>query len=171
MKNCINCQIYNKHNYSKYDHLPYNEVNHLNPWDEVCINMIGPWKVIIDNFENVFRALTCIDSVLFIRIVIPVENVTTSTEAQAFKDSWLSRFPLSWKCNIRDNGNEFLGAKFVFKLQRNNIKSIPIALNNPQSKYHSSYSPGEFAFGRNMIHPFAILIDWKEFLFKGNKIR
>ena len=70
------------------------DINHLNPWDEVCVDMISPWKIAIKKFEYVFRALTCIGSVIVLIEVIPMDNATANTVAQAFEDSWLSRYPL-----------------------------------------------------------------------------
>ena len=56
----INFYCYIKQN-QKYGHVAPKQVHYLNPWDEVCVDMIGPWKVTINQFEYTFRALTCID--------------------------------------------------------------------------------------------------------------
>ncbi len=86
IKKCVHCQRYNKRN-KKYGHVPPKHVHHLNPWDDVCMDMIGPWKVTINHFEYTFRALTHIDSVISLPEVIPEDNATTSrTVAQAFGD-------------------------------------------------------------------------------------
>ena len=90
---CPYCQRYNK-NIHKYGHLPPKQVHHLNPWDEVCVDMIGPWKVKI-NSENIFRALTCIDSVISLPQVVPVKNAISLTVAKTFENEWLSRY-LPW---------------------------------------------------------------------------
>ncbi len=213
VKKCIHCQRYNKHN-QKYGHVPPKQVHQLNHWDEVCVDMIGPWKIKINQFEYTFRALTCIDSVINLPEVIPVDNATSVAVANAFEDSWLSRYPFPSRC-LHDNDNEFLGPEFFQMLQKNNIKSIPTTIKNPQANTivermhqtistmiaislkenpptkfeevsslvmrkckaaqfairattHSTlkFSPGELAFGRNILHPFATQVNWDELLQK-----
>ena len=93
--------------------------------------MIGPWKVIINSFEYQFRAVVCIDSIINLPEVIPVDNARSLTVANAFEDNWLSRYPKLRKC-IHDNGNEFLGPEFLQMLSKNNIISVPTTVKNPQ---------------------------------------
>ena len=64
---------------------------HLIPLEEVCVDMIGPWRVSINNFKYEFRSWICIDPIIDILEVIPVENATSN--AQAFKENWLSHYP------------------------------------------------------------------------------
>ena len=127
VKGCSFCQKYKSLN-RQYGHLPPKNVQHLEPWDEVHVDMIGPWKVTI----NQFKAVTCIDSVVNLPEVIPVENAKSKTEAEAFEDNWLSCYPRPRKC-IHDNGSEFLGPEFLQMLTRNNIISVPTTVKNPQS--------------------------------------
>ena len=94
--------------------------------------MIGTWRVTINQFEYEFRALTCIDSVIGLPEVIPVDNATSAVVASAFENNWLSRYPVPSKC-IHDNGNEFLGPAFSQMLIKNRIKSVPTTVKNPQS--------------------------------------
>ena len=94
--------------------------------------MIGPWKAIVNNFEYQFRAVTCIDSIINLPEVIPVENAKSHTVANAFEDGCLSRYPRPRKC-IHDNGNEFLSPEFMSMLAKNNIQSVPTTVKNPQS--------------------------------------
>ena len=70
----------------KYGHVPPKQIKRLNPWEEVSVDMIGPWKVEINKFEYQFRALTCIDSIIGLPEVVPVDNVTSLSVAQAFED-------------------------------------------------------------------------------------
>ena len=94
--------------------------------------MIGPWRVTINQFEYEVRALTCVDSIIGLPEVIPVNNATSLVVAQAFENNWLSRYPVPTKC-VYDNGNEFLGPAFTAMLRRNKIKSVPTTVKNPQS--------------------------------------
>ena len=131
IKKCNYCQKYKIH-HKPYGHLPPKNVSHIQPWDEVHVDMIGPWKVVINNFEYQFRAVTCIDAIINLPEVIPVENTKSKTVAHAFEDGWLSRYPRPRKC-VHDNGNEFLGPEFLEMLAKNNIQSVPTTVKNPQS--------------------------------------
>ena len=94
--------------------------------------MIGHWKVSIINFEYQFRALTCIDTIIGLHEVIPVDNATSKSVAIAFEDNWLSQYPAPVRC-LHNNGNDFLGPTFSTMLARNKIKSVSITVKNPQS--------------------------------------
>ena len=202
VQKCPYCQRYNKQN-QKYGQVPPKNIEHLQPWDEVCVDLIGPWKVVINQFEYFFRALTCIDPIMNLPEIIPINNTTSLEVANAFEDHWLSRY----------NGNEFLGWEFTVMLRRNNIKSVPTTVKNPQAnamveRMHQSIStmlaisiqenppksyeeaanlvqskcmttqfalratihsimkisPGELAFGRNILNPFSPQINWVEML-------
>ena len=218
VQSCEYCQQYNKQTV-KYGHIPPKQIKHLSPWEEVSVDMIGPWKISINNFKYQFRALTCIDTIIGLPEVIPVDNATSRTVASAFEDNWLSRYPTPVRC-LHDNGNEFLGPVFSSMLTRNRIKSVPTTLKNPQSnaiveRMHQSIStmiaislkenppikfedvlslvftkcmaaqyairstvnaislnktPGELAFGRDMILQIPSNVNWEE-LFKCKQTR
>ena len=91
--------------------------------------MIGSWRVSINKFEYSFQALTCIDLVICLPEVIPVDNASSKTVLEAFEDGWLSRYPSPVRC-IRYNGNEFLGPEFNIMLQRIKIKLVPTPVKN-----------------------------------------
>ena len=50
IRKCDCCQKYKFH-HKPYGHLPPKNVSHVQPWDEVHVYMIGPWKVIVNNFD------------------------------------------------------------------------------------------------------------------------
>ena len=125
------CQQF-KRNTQKYGKLPPKDISYLNPWDEVHVDMIGPWKVVINNFEYTFRAVTCINVVINLPGIIPVENAKSQTVAATFEDGWLSRYPIPARY-VHDNGNEFLGLGFNQMLIKNNIQPVPTTVKNPPS--------------------------------------
>ena len=131
VQKCEYCQRYNKH-IIKYEQLPPKQVKNIEPWEEVQVDMFGPWKVTIDQFEYEFSALTCVDTIIGLPEVISVENATSSVVAQVFEDNWFSQYPTPSKC-IHDNGNEFLGPAFSNMLRKNRIKSDPTTVKDPQS--------------------------------------
>ena len=131
IRKCDYCQKY-KIQHKPYGNLPPKNVSHVQPWDEVHVDMIGPWKVIVNNFEYQFRAVTCIDSTINLLGIIPVDNAKSKTVADDFEDSWQNRYPRPRKC-MHDNGNEFVGPEFMEMLAKNNIQSVPTTVKNPQS--------------------------------------
>ena len=62
---CTICQRY-KLSGPGYGHLPPCDAQ-LAPWDEVVVDLIGPWKLHVHGQDLIFNALTCID---------PVTNLT-----------------------------------------------------------------------------------------------
>ena len=70
------CQRFNKQTV-KYGHVPTKQIRHLYTWEEVSVDMIGPWKVTINNAEYQFRALTCIGNIIGLPEAIPVGNATS----------------------------------------------------------------------------------------------
>ena len=116
----------------KYGHVPPKQIKHLSPWEEVSVDMIGPWKIEINKFEYQFRALTCVDSIIGLSEVIPLDNAISLAVAQAFEDNWLSHYPCPLRC-LHDNGNEFLGPAFSLIIERNKIKSVQTIVKNPQA--------------------------------------
>ena len=62
----------------------------LMPWDEVAVDLIGPWKVNADGIELIFKALTCIDPVTNLVEIIRINNKTSQHVAEQFSNCWLS---------------------------------------------------------------------------------
>ncbi len=69
---CKDCQ---KHKLEGrgYGLLPKQEVR-IAPWEEVAIDLIGPWKVKVNGWKNEFNALTCIDTALNLVKLICIDN-------------------------------------------------------------------------------------------------
>jgi hypothetical protein len=104
----------------------------LVPWDTVCIDLIGPWKIKVAGQDVVVRALTCIDPVTNLTELVRIENKTMEHVAQQFENVWLSRYPRPNYC-VFDNGGEFIGHKFQELLTRFGITPKPITVKNPQA--------------------------------------
>ena len=128
--NCDACQR-NKVLGPGYGELPPRDAP-LMPWDEVALDLIGPWKMDVDGQEVEFHALTCIDPVTNIVELIRISNGSAAHVAQKFEQSWLARYPRPNRC-IHDNGGEFTGEAFQRLLQRCGIKDVPTTSYNPQA--------------------------------------
>ncbi len=44
--------------------LPERSISNKVPWQDVAIDLIGPWRIPINNRTYEFNALTCIDAVM-----------------------------------------------------------------------------------------------------------
>jgi hypothetical protein len=107
---CKDCQ---KHKLAGcgYGLLPEQEVR-ITPWEEVTINLIGPWKVKVE-----FNALTCIDTASNLVELIHVDNKTAEHIRDKFIQSWLCRYPHPIQCLHYDKGGEFIGQNFQWLLE------------------------------------------------------
>ena len=61
-----NCDLCNrmKHSRLNYGELPIQEISHVLPWQQVHVDMIGPWKIKVNKMKLDVKALTCIEPVL-----------------------------------------------------------------------------------------------------------
>ncbi len=84
---CKDCQKY-KLAGRGYGLLPKQEVR-IAPWEEVAIELIGPWKVKVNGQEVQFNALTCIDMALNLVKLICIDNKTAEHIHDKFTQSWL----------------------------------------------------------------------------------
>lgn len=108
-------------------------------WQEVHVNLIGPWQFKIKENEVTFHALTCIDLVMSLFEIDIIQNTTSLTVSKQCKNLWLSQYP---KPNyiVHDNVTEFLGYIFQQIFQRNSI--IP--------KYILAYTPTANAYSEQI---------------------
>ena len=98
----------------------------------MCIDLIGPWEIVVNGNICEFKALTCIDPVTNIVELIQITNKTMGHVAEQFENSWLSRYPRPNRC-VHDNGKEFIGSDFIRLLAQMGIKDVCTAVRNPQS--------------------------------------
>jgi hypothetical protein len=84
---CKDCQKY-KLAGRGYGLLPKQELR-IAPWEEVAINLIGPWKVKVNGQQVEFNALTCIDMASNLVKLIRIDNKTAKHIRDKFTKSWL----------------------------------------------------------------------------------
>ena len=104
----------------------------LLPWQDVAVDLIGPWKVSIGHKELKFTALTIVDMVTNLVEVVRIDNKTAAHVAMHFENTWLSRYPRPQNV-IHDQGGEFTGYDFQHRLEVHDINSRPITAKNPQA--------------------------------------
>jgi transposase InsO family protein len=130
VSNCDVCQR-NKATGPGYGELPERDAQLL-PWNEVAVDLIGPWRISINGQELEFNALTCIDPVTNLVELVRIQNKTAAHVGMIFENTWLARYPRPIRC-IHDNGGEFIGADFQRILEINGIQDVPTTVKNPQS--------------------------------------
>ena len=109
---------------------PHNTVN--TSWQDVAIDLIGPWTFTVNGATYTFRALTMIYTVTNYCKLIQIDNKSAAHVGQKFENEWLSWYPHPQSC-IYDKANELLGYQFQQHLQCYNIHSKVSTVKNPQS--------------------------------------
>ena len=127
---CEHCQRY-KLAGKGYGLLPERQVR-IAPWEEVAIDLIGPWKVKVNGKMCEFSALTCIDTASNLVELIRIDNKTADHIRDKFVQSWLCRYPRPVRC-VHDKGGEFIGKEFQWLLEMFSIKDVCSTSKNPQS--------------------------------------
>lgn len=130
----VNCDICKRMKYSRlnYGELPIREISHVLPWQQVHVDMIGPWQLKVNKTNIKIEALTCIEPVLNLLEIYRCNNKKGNTVTRAFENGYLSRYPRPLEC-IHDNGPEFICEEFQTLLKNMGIKRKPTTSNNPQA--------------------------------------
>jgi len=127
------CETCRKHKLSGsgFGELAERDVNTI-PWQEVHIDLIGPWNVRVNDIDVQFNALTVINPATNLVELIRIEQKTADHVAQKFANCWLSRYPWPEVC-VYDNGGEFIGVQFQQLLEQCGIRDWPTTSRNPQA--------------------------------------
>ena len=90
----VQCDACQKHKLpgKGYGLLPERELKEQ-PFDEVAVDLIGPWEVKIDNKQHVFEALTIIDCIADLTELVRVNDKTNKEVSGKFSQTRLTRCP------------------------------------------------------------------------------
>lgn len=124
------CQQY-KNPKAGYRYLPPKHVN-MTPWDEICVNIIGPWNINIGGYVHSFNALTCIDPVSNHVEIIRIDNRYSYHARDQFQNCWLSHYLKPNRC-VHDKRRDFIGWELIELLNTYGIKDVINIVENPQS--------------------------------------
>ncbi len=102
------------------------------PWEEVAVDLIGPWRVKVNGQQVEFIALTCVYTASNLVILIDVDNKTAKHICDKFTQSWLCQYPRPVQC-VHDKGGEFIGQNFQWLLEIFSIKDVCSTSKNYQS--------------------------------------
>lgn len=114
-----------------YGELPPRNIE-TKPWQEVAVDLIGPWSIRLRGQSYQFRALTMIDTVTNFCAIKRIDNKSANHVSLQFEIEWLARYPRPTRC-VCDQGTEFLGYHFMNLLQRYNIRPGISTVKNPMS--------------------------------------
>ena len=101
LRHCKTCQQI-KHASTAHGQLAPRTVI-IEPWSEVHIDTIGPWRIKINKTLLLFQAHTCIDLVLNLLKIKCILNKQSLSTWHAFMNHWLASCLWPQQC-IHDNG-------------------------------------------------------------------
>ena len=131
---CLTCQKNKRRHNKKYGLLPP-KVAEAVPWDKMCVDLIGPYKIRRKGKKQplVCKCVTMIDPATGWFEIHQYDDKKAITVANIVEQQWLTRYP--WPTQITfDRGNEFIGHDFQDMLKNDyGIKRKPITVRNPQA--------------------------------------
>jgi transposase InsO family protein len=104
----------------------------LIPWQQLAVDLIGPWILMVAGQEIEFRALTIIDLVTNLVEIVSIKDKTCANVTLQFENAWLARYPRPATV-IHDQGTEFTGFDFQNYLHLHGIEPRSISAKNPQA--------------------------------------
>jgi hypothetical protein len=136
---CTTCQQCKITAVKKYGKIPLPTQKSLAPWEEVHVDLIGPWDVRYNSTSapgkstiEKIQALTIMDKATGWPEFVAIHNKTSQTIALSFDSEWLCRYPRPAQA-IYDNGGEFTGQEFQELLESYGIKPLATTVRNPRS--------------------------------------
>jgi transposase InsO family protein len=132
VKICPLCQR-NKRRQKKYGLLPP-KLAEATPWDKLCVDLIGPYKIRRKGKEDLIcRCVTMIDPATGWFEIQQYDDKKSITVANIIEQEWFSRYP--WPTQVTfDRGSEFIGQDFQKMIKEDyGIKPKPITVRNPQA--------------------------------------
>jgi hypothetical protein len=86
------------------------------PWEEVAIDLIGPWVVQVNGRPCKFNALTCINTASNLVELVRIDNKTSDHIRDKFAQTWLCQYPRPIRC-VHDKDGEFIDSEFQWLLE------------------------------------------------------
>ena len=100
------------------------------PFEEVAVDLIGPWKIKLNKEEYEFNALTSIDTVTNLVEIVRINRKTSQHIRDKCAQSWLARYPWPKRCVHDNGGGDFTGWELQRRLEKTNIKDVPTSSHN-----------------------------------------
>jgi len=139
VRTCDTCQKCKLTAVKQYGKIPLTVTSTLAPWEEVHVDLIGPWDVQYNSTAvpgrstvEKIHAFTAIDKATGWPEFTAIQNKTSYHISILFDGIWLCRYPRPARV-VYDNGAEFVGQEFQELLQSYGIKPVPTTVRNPRS--------------------------------------
>jgi hypothetical protein len=136
---CATCQQCKITAVKKYGKIPLPTHRKLTPWEQVHVDLIGPWDVRYNSTSvpgkstiEKIQALTIMDKATGWPEFVAIRNKTSQHIALSFDSEWLCRYPRPAQV-VYDNGTEFTGQEFQELLESYGIKPLATTVRNPRS--------------------------------------
>jgi hypothetical protein len=132
VKICPVCQCI-KRQQKKYGLLPPKEAK-ATPWDKLCVDLIGPYKIRRKGKDNLIcKCVTMNDPATGWFEIQQYDDKQSITVFNKVEQEWFSRYP--WPRQITfDRGSEFIGQDFQKMIKEDYaIKAKPLTVRNPQA--------------------------------------
>ena len=129
-KSCHTCQL-TKQKTVKYGKLPAKEAEVI-PWDTLCVDLIGPYKINNNNQTLTLWALTMIDPATGWFEMTSINTKSADVIANKIETSWLTKYPRPTQV-ILDRGTEFMAEVLSMLRDDYDIECRVITTRNPQA--------------------------------------
>jgi transposase InsO family protein len=127
----------NRH--KKHGKIPLPKSPDIKPWEEVHVDMIGPW-IVHFSLTNI-PGITKIQQLLALTIIykgtgwpefIATQSKSSQKIAILFDGAWVCHYPRPGRV-VFDNGREFTGGELQELLQSYGVQPVPTTVRNPKS--------------------------------------
>jgi transposase InsO family protein len=129
---CPLCQR-NKRRQKKYGLLPP-KLAEATPWDKLCVDLIGPYKIRRKGYKDLIcRCVTIIDPATGWFEIQQYDDKQSITVANIIEQEWFSRYP--WPTQVTfDRESKFISQDFQKMIKEDSaVKAKPITVRNPQA--------------------------------------
>ena len=130
VKHCDVCQPFKK-GQKHYGQVKLTDACTLNPWDQVAVDLAGPYTIKTKNKTLKLTLLTCIDLATRWIEIVRVHEKTAENVALLFDRHWLCQYPRPSKV-IHDAGSEF-SSEFGELLESLGIEEVITTVKNPRA--------------------------------------
>jgi non-ribosomal peptide synthetase component F len=109
-----------------YGKIPLKDIEHA-PWEDISVDLSGPWEATINNKKESFHTLTIIDVFTGWVEIIPIKMKTAAVVRRLIEQEWLRRYPRPNRI-LFDYGGEFDSQEFYTLCLIWHIIPVPITV-------------------------------------------
>jgi hypothetical protein len=114
-----------------YGKIPLKDVEHA-PWEDISVDLSGPWEATNNNKKESFHTLTIIDVFTGWVEIIPIKKKTAAVARRLIEQEWLRRYSRPNRI-LFDHGGEFDSQEFYTLCLIWHVIPVPITVKNPRA--------------------------------------